>query len=162
MVLLRVMRLLWYVSLAAFMGANLTVYGNIGDYVTLPTGPLDKQTFYFVILMFFILLNGAFIALGNIIPRLPRQLLTFPQKDRWLADAYTRKEFFHTAKGWIKGVATIVNWLVIFSLGLLFESHGNGFGVDFTWGIGLCLLLGLGWGAAYFYIFNRSPQAYQA
>ena len=111
-----------------------------------PDNFLSRETFFYVVAAFIILLNLFLSLIGRMLLNFPDELLFIPNRNYWLANAESREKLLFLLRNWINSLATILNFYIMAMLFITLRLHTNQrvFLSDYTWILfaGLALLIG--------------------
>lgn len=160
---MRLVNSFWIISLVAFLGANLFVYGDAPDILNLhfdatgkPDFALKKIDFFYDALIVGLIPNIILILLGYAVPSLPKSLLLIANKDRWL-EKDNRKVFYRVAKHYIRGFGFVLNMFLIAAVfGVYYLNSTNKFPMQ--WLFYVIAAMGIGWLAYGPFLFRKDPD----
>jgi len=114
--LLKVAKLLWYLSLPVFLGLAIYIYIYLPDNITLAEGiSTSKSSFFYLLVGVMLLINFAFGLISNLIGYFPKILLFVPKKSEWTASLSARKKLARQMNRWFKGLLLMFNaFLIVF------------------------------------------------
>lgn len=151
--------LFWVFSLLAFLvtmvytHSYLPQYVNIGEDLT-----IGKSNYFYAVLALTTCLNGAALILGNAFQFLPSFFMPIPKRSQWMSNALMRKKLYLNLKAWTKGLACIVNFLIIIGLLDIYDINDTDVFVPTAWVYSLVSTLLFGWFITYYFWFNTLPD----
>ncbi len=146
----RLLKILSWLGALAFL---LYTYYYLPDQIAIHYNPqgvpdnfLSRETFFYVVAAFIILLNLFLSLIGRMLLNFPNELLFIPKRDYWLANAESRDKLLFVLRNWINSLATVLNFYIMAMLFITLRLHTNQrvFLSDYTWILfaGLALLIG--------------------
>ncbi len=115
--LLRVAKLLWYLSFPGFLAAAVYVYIYLPDRVRLLEGStaviISKNVFFYGAIALMVFINFAVNFAGGMLAFLPAPFLLIPKRKIWTAKLYTRKVLATKFKNWFRGSLFFINIFLV-------------------------------------------------
>ncbi len=117
--LLRVAKLLWMLSMPAFLGLATYIYVYLPDNVRLipsvPNTLISKSLFFYGLIGAMLFINYSLNVAGGLLALLPSTFLPIPKRTLWTQSIFARKALAKVFKNWFRGLLLFINAFLIFS-----------------------------------------------
>ncbi|MBD0401807.1 hypothetical protein [Flammeovirga sp. EKP202] len=164
---MKYIKFIWALSLFIFLGYSLLAYIYFPDSGVMVIGAtkdasamvMSKSDFFYTSMGILLFINIALAGLGASVLHLPQQLIVVPNKSKWLETKETQQQLLEGVKGWTKGLATLINGLLLATLGMIYRAQGHDIEapkVEYSPMVFSILIVG--WFLAYFFIM-KAPKA---
>ncbi|GAA4843850.1 hypothetical protein [Algivirga pacifica] len=125
---MKAVKYFWAISLLVYLGINLLIYLYLPSQVTVfenadTSISAAKGDFFYASMAVLLLVNISFTILGSGVLHIPKQLLLVPKKDFWLKNKETQEVLLKRTKGWARGIATIINMLLLTFVTMIAAKH---------------------------------------
>ncbi|NME68189.1 hypothetical protein [Flammeovirga aprica] len=163
---MKYIKFIWALSLFIFLGYSLLAYIYFPDSGVMVMGAtenesamvMSKSDFFYSSMGILLFINVALAGLGASVLHLPQQLILVPNKAKWLQSKETQQQLLESIKGWTKGLATLINGLLLTTLGVIYRTQGHDIEapkVEYSPMV-FSILIGV-WFLAYFFIM-KAPK----
>lgn len=159
----KLVKYLWILSFLVFLGFFMLMYVNMPELLRLQEFDqgerwlVTKSNFFYGMLFLMVLLNAGMNILGATLAFVPPQWILLPKKSVWLKDLSSRKILNDRVKGWSRGVALILNLLLLTITVVIFRFN-NGIAPDLTFLVYFLLISLVLWKVYWFILFNKIPE----
>lgn len=164
--MIRVVKLLWFISFLPFIVVLLVTYAQMGDFVVIlmdevgrPYLAPAKSIYFYSIVITCALINAVMILLANLTPFLPPSFFPLlPNKRTWFGSPQAKEIFNFNIEKWYQGLAGIINLFLTLVAAIVYYQNAEGY-LQYMW-VGEVLILALlaGWLVFFFVLFSKSPE----
>jgi hypothetical protein len=150
--MLFIARFLWIVSLLGFIAAlqvaNLYLPETVFFYLDNDAHAeyyFKKEYFFYANLALVALINGLFLAVGQLFQRIPNAKMVIPNKVLWLVSSDSRRRLNKTFNDWIRGFLFCLNLFSIVNILTIYKMHDKFATYSTIWMYVVSLLLTVAW-----------------
>ncbi|KXX71208.1 hypothetical protein [Flammeovirga sp. SJP92] len=130
---MKYIKFIWALSLFIFLGYSLLAYIYFPDSGVMVMGAtetesamvMSKSNFFYSSMGILLFINIVLAGLGASVLHLPQQLIMVPNKAKWLQTKEAQQQLLESVKGWTKGLATLINGLLLSTLGVIYRTQGH-------------------------------------